>query len=137
MPWAAEYNQILHTIELVYTGGITARDMQESTSKCITMGKDKGTNKFLLNAIAAEFSATLFDIYNIPTQQYFDEEADRSGRVAVVLPRSPEAKKAAEFYEIVCTNRGWMVKVFPEHKEAVDWLIDYNSLNDPDTDNVL
>ena len=85
MSWQVKYNQELHIIELVYREAITARDLQQATSKCIALGKEKGTNKFLCDALEAEFSATLMDIYDLPEKQYVAENADRSGCVAVVL----------------------------------------------------
>jgi hypothetical protein len=126
MPWHIHYNPALRCIETVYTGGITALDMQESTSKGISLGRENDTNRFLLDATEAELSASFMDVYARPAIQYDAEGVDRVSRLAVVAPRSPRAREAIQFFETVCVNRGWGVKVFPSRQEALDWLIGPN-----------
>ncbi len=122
MPWTLSHNQALRIVEVLYTGEVTGRELREVTSKCITLEKENGVNRFLCDASDCEISASLLDLFDLPAEQYAAEKADRSGRVAVVLPRSPRARDAAQFYETASRNRGWMVQAFASRQEAVDWL---------------
>ena len=122
LPWIYEHNSALQIIEVIYTGDITASDLRESTSELIALGKEKGINRFLVDTTKMKLDAKLVDLYHIPTQQYVEEKADRQGRVAVLLPTSTREKKAVEFFETVCRNRGWLVQVFSERQEALYWL---------------
>ena len=122
MPWAYEINPQLQIVEVVYEGEITARDLRESTSEFIALEKKKGMNRFLVETTRIKLASSLIDLYNLPSKQYLDEEADRLGRVAIVLPTCPKTKEAIRFYETVCRNRGWMVRAFLERKEALNWL---------------
>ena len=131
MPWIYEHNPTLQIIEVVYAGDITARDLRESNSEFIALEKEKGMNRFLVDATGMKLDANLVDLYNIPTQQYVEEKADRQGRVAVLLPTSTRAKKAVEFFETVCRNRGWLVQVFSERQKALDWLTFSSPSNKP------
>jgi hypothetical protein len=124
MTWSHEYNSKLQIVELVYAGETTARDLQVSTSELIALEKEKGINRFIVDATDMEVNFSLMDVYNLPTKQYIEENADRKGRVAVVLQTSPRTKEAVDFYEDVCRNRGWMVQVFSKREEAIDWLAD-------------
>lgn len=123
MSWDAKHNQILNIFELVFTGFTTAQDLQEGTSKCIALGKENETNRFLVDGKELELSATLTDIFKLINKQYANEQADRMSRIAVVRHRSPQAQEAARFYETVCMNRGWAAKLASTRKEAVDWLV--------------
>ena len=69
-----------------------------------------------------KLDATLVDIFNLPTKQYLEEGADRSARVALLLPTPPKEREAVEFYETACRNRGWNVRSFDERPAAIDWL---------------
>jgi len=122
MPWSANYNKTLCLIEIEYTGVTTAQELQESTTHCIALGKEKDTKRFLVNAIDMELSATMMDIYNIPTKQYVDEEADPMGRLAIIAPNSARGIQAAKIFEIVCRSNGWMAKVFENDQAALGWL---------------
>jgi hypothetical protein len=127
MSWNANHNQILNIVELVFTSLTTAQDLKEATSKCIALGKENETNRFLVNAEELELLAPLVDIYDLPDKQYIAEQADRFSRIAVVLPRSSQAKEAVQFYETVCMNRGWAAKIVSTRQDAVDWLVGGNT----------
>ena len=134
MPWTYEYKPGLRVVDVVYVGDITPQDLQESTSACIRLEKEKGLNQFLVDAQDMKLASPLVEFYNLPAQQYLEEEADRQGRVAVVLPTDPNAKEAALLYETACRNRGWMVRVFAERRAAVDWLTRGSTSSKPDSD---
>jgi hypothetical protein len=123
MPYTVKHNPSLGIIELTFSGLTTSGDLRESTSQCISLGKETGTTNFLVDASGMELAASISDLYNLPAQQYEDEKADRDSRVGVILPRSREAREAVEFYKLACKNRGWFVEVFSECETAVDWLV--------------
>lgn len=123
MPWAVKYNPKLQIVELTYTGRITERELHEATSTCIKLGKENGTFRFFVDASKLELSPSLIDFYSLPTKQYQEENVDPRSRQAVIAPTDPIAKEAAVFYETVCRNRGWMVRVFSGRQEAIDWLM--------------
>jgi len=66
---------------------------------------------------------TFFDLYplavNLATKgglSHFKE--------AVILPNSPDAAEGAKFWELACQNRGIQVRIFPDAKMAVAWLME-------------
>lgn len=124
MAWTYSLNPELPFVAVEFSGNITARDLKEATSALISLEKGKGINRFLIDCTDMVLEASLLDVYNLPAKQYIDENADRNGRVALVFPESgsPKEKEAVQFYETVCTNRGWDVRAFSEHPDAVAWL---------------
>ena len=123
MPYSIKHNPLPDFIELMLRGATTGTDLREATTKCISLGKQIGSTRFLVDATGASLAASMIDIYNLPADQYEKEDFDRQNRVAVILPVSAEARKAAEFYETVCRNRGWCVQVFLERQSAIHWLV--------------
>ena len=132
MPWTSKHNPALQIVEVVYAGEITARELHESSSAFIALEKEKGINWFLVDATKMKLTASLLDVYDLPTKQYLEEKADRLGRVAVILPSCSKTREAVQFYETVCRNRGWMVQTFSKRQEAVDWLTYSYSSNNSD-----
>ena len=122
MPYTINHNTSLGVIELTYSGRITGADLKEATSKCISLGKQTGTTKFLVDEVGMDLAASTVDLYDLPNKQYADEEANRQAQVAIILPASKEARKAVQFYEIACQNCGWFVRVFSERQTAINWL---------------
>jgi hypothetical protein len=122
MTWTLEYNRTLRIVDLVFSGITSGRDLQEATTKCILLGKEQGAVQYLVDAEELELFAPLVDIIDLPDKQYVVEGLDRLSRVALVNPKSSKAKEAAYFYETVCINRGWNVRLFPKRDDAIEWL---------------
>jgi len=122
MSWDVVHDPTINVVVVIYTGRTTGDDLRDATSAAILLGKEKGTTKFLVDATALEITASIFDIYELPTKQY-EEGAERTSRIAVIRPVAPDALDAAKFYEMVCQNRGWFAKLFAGRQSAVSWLI--------------
>lgn len=122
MTWTLDCNSQLRIIELVYTGRTSGMDLQESTSKAIAMGKEKGCLMFFVDATEIVVSGSIFDLLDLPARQYPAANLYHQGRIAVVLPKRPKEQEDARFYETACVNRGWAVKLFPNRDEGIEWL---------------
>ena len=124
MPWAYQIKPDIHIVEVSYQGTITASELEQSTAELIALEKREGLTRFLIDVETMELASTasLFDVLNLPARQYVEEGADRSGRVAVLLSESSQARDAARFYETACLNRGWSARVFREREQAISWL---------------
>jgi hypothetical protein len=53
----------------------------------------------------------------------------RTSSIAVVTPKSKEGIRFTKFYETVCVNRGWDVKIFDEREDAIEWLLKQSNKN--------
>ena len=124
MPCTYKHNSALEIVEIFLTGQVTIGELQESTSKFIAMEKTQGVHRFLIDTTEMELAEplSLKDIHDMPARQFLEEGADRLGQVAILPPKSAEARAAVRFYETVCQNRGWLIKIFSERQEASNWL---------------
>ncbi|MDJ0834833.1 MAG: hypothetical protein QNJ69_15025 [Gammaproteobacteria bacterium] len=102
---------------------VSSQDLKDITSEFIRFEKEQGINRFLVNATGINITASLMDIYYLPNRQYIEEDADRDGRVALILPTDKKQKEYVQFYETVCVNRGWDVKAFKQRQPALEWLL--------------
>ena len=121
MPYRQEYHADLDIFETVYSGSISAADLKSAVDEGNNHHLDGGVQKFLADARDIELAADVADLYELP-RSYADSGVMRSARMAVVSPRSPEMKALAFFYETVCLNRNWRVRLFETREEAVEWL---------------
>jgi hypothetical protein len=124
MPWSYQHETTSDIVEAAYTGEVSALDLRESTTTFIRLEKEQGLVKFLIDTSEMLLATSMIDLYELPTKQYIEEGADRQGRVAIIPPASKSAVEAVRFYESVCQNRGWHVRVFEQRAEALKWLKD-------------
>ena len=122
MPWNVEYDSELGIVSGSYVGRVTDEDFKEATIKAIDLAKVNNTNRFLIDDSQYEGGATVLGLYEL--HDLYDQlKTDRKSKGALVLPSSvSNAKEDARFYETVCQNRGWNVKVFSEREAAINWL---------------
>ena len=127
-----EYNSKLNIIEIVHAGRTTKADLTAGTTKAIALSKEKGIFDVLIDTTEIELAASLFDIFNLPAKQYVEEALDHRIRIGLIQPKLSKEKENAEFYEIACVNRGWLVKIFLNRNDAIEWLKGRDPSNKPD-----
>jgi hypothetical protein len=123
MPWTVTYDPTDDLVEVIYDGPVAASDLREATTRCIALGRERGSLRFLVDAERLELNASIFDLYELPARQYLAEGADRRSRVAVVAPADPRQRESVQFYQLASRNRGWLVEVFDNRDDAVGWLL--------------
>lgn len=122
MSYTISHNTLLGVIEVIFKGGTTAGDLVKITSECISIGDETHTAKFLVDTSDIELAASSLDIINLPNQ-YAAEHINRFTRIALIQPTSAASRESVHFYETVCVNRGWFVKIFTDRQSAMDWLL--------------
>lgn len=121
MTWTITCNDASGMIELVFTGNVTGPEIREATSWSISLMKNRNIKDILFDTTDQEQVPSIFDIYNLP-DQYEKEGLTRQSRVGLVLPQKRDLRAQARFYEDVCVNRGWTVRLFENREDAVRWL---------------
>jgi len=127
MPFTLKQDPALGLVEVTFTGLITGTDLRDAVSKCISLQKQTGTTRFLVEAFGCDVGATFFEIYDIPDKQSWKEEFNRQSRVAVILPDSAKTREAAQFYQTACQNRGWYTNLCLDRQSAMEWLTGTNA----------
>ncbi|MBN1826432.1 MAG: STAS/SEC14 domain-containing protein [Candidatus Eisenbacteria bacterium] len=123
MTWTVECNEELGIIILTYSGVTTGEEIKKAAVARIDLGKKKGVTKFLIDTrtVKTDESAT-FDIYDVPNKIYPSKGDLHESRIAILEPESSTSTKMVQFFESVCVNRGWMVKIFQDRESAIRWL---------------
>ena len=49
--------------------------------------------------------------------------APRTNRLAVLLSEDESLHEDFRFFESVCRNRGWYIRVFNKREDAIEWLL--------------
>jgi hypothetical protein len=123
MSFTVKYNPELSTIESVLADDVTAEDLHVHEVQCIALAKETNSNRFLTDATQATLKVSIFKLYGLP-ELYDVQNLRRPVRIAVLQPTSETGMRLVNFYETVCSNRGWTVRMFVERQEALEWLVD-------------
>ena len=121
MPYDVKYNETLQIIEVVHTGILTAENLQKSTDDGMALQIKRGVRKFLIDTSELDSVESLLDLYLLP-DRYEAGGLSHKVHIALVMPKTSDARTAALFYDAVCNNRFWEVKLFENRDESVAWL---------------
>lgn len=94
----------------------------ESTVEALKLAHVHNLTKFLIDISEADLVAPLVDVYDLP-KHYDEMGASRKNCIALIPSTSVKGMRDAEFYENICVNMGWMVQLFSNYEEAIEWLL--------------
>jgi hypothetical protein len=121
MAWTARYLDDLGVVETVYSGLLSAADLRDAALATLTLGRERGTYRFLGNCRDLLGGCSIVDLYSLAERvTSFNRSAEF--REALVLPDLEAPAQDVRFWETTCVNRGLLVRVFATRDSAIEWL---------------
>ena len=109
-------------IRVRLSGPQTLADYRKQTEEVLRLAQSKNVNLILVDDQRAQNMASTLELFAMPAM-YEELGAPRSARVAIVMPHNSPSAADIRFYETVCVNRGFNVKIFATEPPAIDWLL--------------
>ena len=109
-------------VHLTLVGPQTLADYRSHTQAALELARSKKVELFLVDDRQARNRATVLELFGLPAM-YEELGAPRSGKVAVVMTEGTPSEADIRFFETVCVNRGWNVRVFTAQPPAIEWLL--------------
>jgi hypothetical protein len=122
MPWKTRYLPDEKIVEMTFEGNISMASMAEVLENVLGLLEKEHTFLVLGDCLKIQHNNSAFNIYDLP-KSYETRQVDHRVKEAMILPTDSEARKNVEFYETVCRNRGYNVRVFETREAALDWLL--------------
>ena len=123
MVWDVQYHDDSQIIELTFSGKTTGPELKEAAASRIQLAKEMGARKNLINTFEMQApKSTILDVLEIPVKVYSEKRMDRTSSIAVVRPSDEDSHWITQFYENASVMRGWIVQIFSNRDDAIDWL---------------
>lgn len=121
MGWKIEHLETEDIVRVTATGSITAEDAWAQVEEGIELILRRQAVGALIDYSGAILEMELVEIFKLP--ELFEIHAlPRKTKIAVTLPSDPANMHKYTFFDDVATNRGYIVKLFWEPREAQAWL---------------
>lgn len=122
MPWTIEPTEDGRILKVTYDGAFGSDELGVITDRILAEMVGRKIGRVLLDCADAHFDVPVLNVYKLP-DRYDSRGIERSEvRAAVVKPRDGYRAELFEFYEDVCRNRGYFVKLFADAAAAMEWL---------------
>jgi hypothetical protein len=121
MSWTAEYDPGRALVVVAGTGEMHDADASAQTVEAVCFLNEHHANAILVDYSEAVSEVTLPALYWLPN--YVSQlGASWNLRVAVLLPRTRYRLESFLFFELVCKNAGYNVRLFEAKEAAEAWL---------------
>lgn len=125
MPYIINFIEDQGIVTITNTGKVTHEDFVKQTQEAIELARMKETGLFLSELTHLTNKITTLEIFRFP-EIYEGFGVSRASRLAVLIPGAEKCTSFYEdmnFFETVCQNRGWVVRIFNDRDAAVEWLL--------------
>ncbi len=121
MPYDVKYLEENGIVVIENKGELKYDELVRQTQEAIKLGQGKNSKLFLTNFSNVEVRAQTMELFNFPVI-YEQFGMNRMSRIAVVVSEMELKTEELHFYETICLNRGWNIKIFLHKDLALDWL---------------
>jgi hypothetical protein len=119
MPWSIEYNADLKIISVTCSGEWTPEQDSRMLAELKHTSESRGCLSFLIDFRMVRFKFEFMSIYN-RAEIYEGMQFSKDTRAALVVTKLMDNHS---FYENVCVNRGFKVRLFESLEKATRWLV--------------
>ncbi len=124
MPYKINYLEKEEIVEVVSFGNLTIVDFMNQGKEAIELALEKKTNLFFADDTDVVGPIDISVIISIPG--FWDRfGAPRTNRLAVLISKDETLHKDFIFFETVCLNRAWNVRLFEKKEDAHEWLLKF------------
>ena len=124
MPCTIDFNEKTKLLEVTYDGEFGPDELRSTTHEILTEMLERKAMRVLLDCSRAHFDTPAVNVYQLPDLYDARGVVRHETRAAVVKPKDGYRKEIFEFYEDVCRNRGFFVKLFDDVAAARAWLLE-------------
>lgn len=121
MSCSVTYDSGLRAILILNSGEVSVGEIRQQTQEALALAEQHGARRFLMDNSPVTRGVSPLEAYQLP-KLYAELGADRGARLAVVLPERAELHEDMRFFETVCRNQGFDVRLFASRREAAAWL---------------
>ena len=129
MAWRIEFDENRRVIGLTYAGRVSEKDVRDSSIAAISMIGERSTRNIMSDFTdVTQLDMSVVGVFELP-KSYPALGLSGPFREAIVSPKQSSVRERADFYETVCVNRGYDVRIFELRAPALDWLASNEALH--------
>jgi len=123
MPTQILVPEDLPSIEIRYTGVLSAEEVAESVREAVETARRTGRRRFLTDCTGLQGGHSLADLYQL-AKEVQPAVATSGFREALLVPETGDDRNRERvlFWETTCRNRGLEVRTFTDRGLALEWL---------------
>ena len=121
MPWSMEFTDEGRILKVLIQDPMSSAEAMEMIRGSTALVVEHQALRVLIDCAGTQMRVPTMVIFQLP-DLYVSLGMSRDTHIAVIMPRDGFKRDRYEFYEDVCRNRGYFVKLFEQEDEAWKWV---------------
>ena len=121
MPYEVKLLEDKGIVVIENKGDLTYDELVKQSQDAISIIHDKKAYLILTDFSNVGVDAKITDIYQFP-EIYEQFGLTKMSKIAVLVSAKEVSTEQLTFYENICINRGWQIKIFLKKESALEWL---------------
>jgi hypothetical protein len=122
MPYRIGYLEDEGIVTIENTGNVTYKEFMEQSREALELARKKNTQLCLSDCTHLVVQAYTIEVFDFFPAIYEKIGMSRTSKLAVLMSKDAVTARDMEFFETVCLNRGWLIRIFKDKGTAIEWL---------------
>ena len=122
MPYEIKFLKETGIVSIENKGELTFDELIEQSKEAINLGRENYSHLFLTDFSNVKVHASTMEVLQFP-EIYEQLGMNKMSKIAVLVSGIELNTEDLKFYETICLNRGWQIKIFLEKEPAIEWLV--------------
>ena len=122
MKYSINYLEDVGVVEVKSLGKPTFKEFTKKSIEAVELAQEKNTKLFLADDSQLEAPLNVEEIFAFP-DLWERIGSSREDRLAVVVSEDESMRPDFKYFEIVCLENDWNVRIFDNREDAFEWLM--------------
>jgi len=122
MPFEIKFLGEKGIVSIENRGELTYDELIEQTKEAINLGHENNSRLFLTDFSHVKVQTSMMEVFQFP-EIYEQLGMNQMSKIAVLVSETELKTEELKFYETICLNRGWQIKIFLQKEPAIEWLV--------------
>lgn len=124
MPYTIGFVKEDGIVLLQNTGNLTYKECVSQAKEALELGRTNNTRFYLADCTHLVVQANVLEVFDFFPTLYEKIHMPRTVKLALLMSKDAVTARDMGFYETVCQNRGWQIKMLRDKSSAMKWLLD-------------
>ena len=122
MPYTIGFLEAENMVAIENTGNLTYKECFKQCQDAMELGQLHHTNLFFADCTNLVVQPNIVEVFDFFPATYEKLGVPKTIKLACLISGDAVTAKELAFYETICRNRGWQIRLFKDRSTAMQWI---------------
>ncbi len=122
MPYTIGFLDDEGIVRIENTGNLKYKECLKQIQEAMELGRIHHTHLYFADCANLVVQANIVEVFDFFPGIYEKSNVPKTVKLACLISEDAATAKEMVFYETICRNRGWQIRLFKDRNAAMQWL---------------